>query len=370
MCESATMSGLADRLTDYYVGLGCTIPDIGLLQPADPLLDTAGEDLRRRIFITADQHGASLCLRPEFTIPVCLHHLGRGAAVGRYGYAGKVFRQRRDGPPEFMQAGIEDIGAADSIAADVAALADCVGSLALAGVEQYSIVVGDKHLFEAVVGALQLPRSWQERLGRVFGDPRLLADDLERLSDTGNGHPSDLPGAVAAMVREQNHGGVRNWVATRMVRSSLPASGGRTAEEITERALEKAELEAARLDADHRAALDAFLAIEAPLADAPEIIAGTARRHNLEIGGALAKFERRVQACAEAGLPLEMANYQAGFGRRLNYYTGLVFEIFAGDTRPIAGGGRYDRLMTLLGAASPVPAVGFSIWLDRLEEAR
>jgi ATP phosphoribosyltransferase regulatory subunit len=364
------MSGLAGRLLDHYAGLGCAIPDIGLLQPADPLLDTAGEDLRRRIFITSDQHGASLCLRPEFTIPVCLHHLQAGAAAGRYAYAGKVFRQRRDGPPEFMQAGIEDIGAADWIEADTAALRDCVSSLQQAGVEDYSIVIGDKHLFEAVVGALQLPRAWQDRLGRVFGDPRLLADDLERLSDNGNGRPSQLPEAVAAMVRDQNRDGVRNWVATRMIRSGLPASGGRTAQEIAERAVEKAELAAARLDADHRAALDAFLAIEVPLEEAPDIIAGTARRHDLEIGEALEGFKRRVDAFAGAGLPLELTNYRAGFGRRLNYYTGLVFEIFAGDTQPVAGGGRYDRLMTLLGAARPVPAVGFSVWLDRLEAAR
>ena len=31
------------------------------------------------------------------------------------------------------------------------------------------------------------------------------------------------------------------------------------------------------------------------------------------------------------------------------------------------GGGRFDRLLTLLGAESRIPAVGFSLWLDRIE---
>jgi ATP phosphoribosyltransferase regulatory subunit len=55
----------------------------------------------------------------------------------------------------------------------------------------------------------------------------------------------------------------------------------------------------------------------------------------------------------------------------LDYYTGLVFEISAaGGQRPLVGGGRYDRLLTLLGAAEPIPGVGFSVWLDRIDELR
>ena len=43
------------------------------------------------------------------------------------------------------------------------------------------------------------------------------------------------------------------------------------------------------------------------------------------------------------------------------YYTGVVFEAFdkAGELRAIAGGGRYDRLLSLYGATTPVPACGF-----------
>ncbi|RVH98840.1 ATP phosphoribosyltransferase regulatory subunit, partial [Sinorhizobium meliloti] len=44
--------------------------DTPVIQPAEPFLDMAGEDLRRRIFMTESETGESLCLRPEFTIPV------------------------------------------------------------------------------------------------------------------------------------------------------------------------------------------------------------------------------------------------------------------------------------------------------------
>ncbi|MEP2182252.1 MAG: ATP phosphoribosyltransferase regulatory subunit, partial [Roseibium sp.] len=32
----------------------------------------------------------------------------------------------------------------------------------------------------------------------------------------------------------------------------------------------------------------------------------------------------------------------------------------------LVGGGRYDKLVRLLGAEAEVPAIGFSLWLDRI----
>ena len=43
-----------------------------ILQPADVFVDLSGEDIRRRMFVTQDAAGHELCLRPEYTIPVCL----------------------------------------------------------------------------------------------------------------------------------------------------------------------------------------------------------------------------------------------------------------------------------------------------------
>lgn len=49
------------------------------------------------------------------------------------------------------------------------------------------------------------------------------------------------------------------------------------------------------------------------------------------------------------------------------YYDGLVFRAYAGvSASPVGGGGRYDRLFRTLGAE--VPAVGFSVSVDRLLE--
>jgi len=53
--------------------------------------------------------------------------------------------------------------------------------------------------------------------------------------------------------------------------------------------------------------------------------------------------------------------FDASLVRGLAYYTGVVFEAFdvRGELRAIMGGGRYDRLLSLYGAMTEVPACGF-----------
>jgi histidyl-tRNA synthetase len=57
----------------------------------------------------------------------------------------------------------------------------------------------------------------------------------------------------------------------------------------------------------------------------------------------------------------EYAVFDIGIVRGLAYYTGIVFEVFdiKKSLRAIAGGGRYDKLVSLYGGP-PTPAVGFA----------
>ena len=72
---------LAPDILALFAARGAAPVDVAMLQPADPFLDIAGEDLRRRIFLTESETGETLCLRPEFTIPVCLDHIRLRAAT-------------------------------------------------------------------------------------------------------------------------------------------------------------------------------------------------------------------------------------------------------------------------------------------------
>ncbi len=354
------------------LGARAAMVDVPVLQPAEPFLDMAGEDLRRRIFLTESETGESLCLRPEFTIPVCLDHIASQAGTPRrYAYLGEVFRQRREGANEFFQAGMEDLGDPDVAAADARSVADAHALLqrALPGVE-LAVTLGDQTVFEAVLAALGLPRGWRMRLARAFGSDAMLEAALADLANPPRNNA--LPAPVALLALDGDLERLAAHVAEGMQEAGLQASAGRAPADIARRLIEKAQLRSVRLSDDAFAALKTFLAIETPLGEAARALGAFAADAGLLLGPALENFGRRAEALASHGLPAATIRYDAAFGRPLDYYTGMVFEITAvQEGNPVlVGGGRYDRLLTLLGAKKPIPGVGFSVWLDRIEAVR
>jgi len=83
----------------------------------------------------------------------------------------------------------------------------------------------------------------------------------------------------------------------------------------------------------------------------------------LKSGGKSARLEQVVDGLRARGLT-DFVAIDVGIVRGLAYYTGIVFEAFdrAGKFRAIAGGGRYDNLISQLsdGTAS-MPALGFAM---------
>jgi ATP phosphoribosyltransferase regulatory subunit len=91
----------------------------------------------------------------------------------------------------------------------------------------------------------------------------------------------------------------------------------------------------------------------------------------LNIGAAIDQLEARVGFMAKRGIDTRKTRFSTSFGRGLDYYTGFEFELHhkGNGTEPLVAGGRYDGLMTQLGSREPIPAVGFSIWIDALLKA-
>jgi ATP phosphoribosyltransferase regulatory subunit len=354
-----------------FVERGAAMVEVAVLQPADPFLDMAGEDLRRRIFLTESETGAALCLRPEFTIPVCRDHIASQAGTPRrYGYLGEVFRQRREGGNEFFQAGIEDLGDPDIAAADARSVTDAHALVAMALPHlRLTVTLGDQGIFEAVLAALGLPRGWRMRLARAFGSRAMLEAALADLANPSrNGR---LGGEAALLAADGDAEGLANHIEAGMEKAGLSPSVGRTPADIARRLIEKVQLHSVRLSDEAFAALKEFLAIDVPLAEAGAALLAFATNAGLSFDAALKNFNARIDAIASHGLNMDAVRYDAAFGRPLDYYTGLVFEIAAqGEAGVLVGGGRYDRLLTLLGAKAAIPGVGFSVWLDRIETLR
>jgi histidyl-tRNA synthetase len=71
-----------------------------------------------------------------------------------------------------------------------------------------------------------------------------------------------------------------------------------------------------------------------------------------------------LKLIVESGCPIQ--EFEPAFARGLEYYTGMIFEIYIPQLEiALGGGGRYDRLIELFGG-EPTPSVGCAHGIDRI----
>lgn len=362
----------ADALLLSFTQAGYLQAEPGILQPAEPFLDLSGEDIRKSLYLTTDPGGEELCLRPDLTIPVARDYLGSPGAGQPMGfcYLGPVFRYRGGRPSEFLQAGIESFGRADRAAADAEMLALALEATAAFGLTEVEIRTGDVALFNALIEALDLYPVWRRRLIKDFNRKLSLTEDIERLTlGTAPGR-NEYEGVLAALAGSDRKAALA-LVTDLMSIAGTTNVGGRTVAEIADRFLEQSTLKGGALPRDALATIKRFLAIAGDPNEAIAQLRALAADARLDLSAAIDQFESRIGFMAARGIDTARTSFSTSFGRGLDYYTGFEFELHGkGDgTEPLVAGGRYDGLMTQLGSATPIPAVGFSIWVESLMQA-
>jgi ATP phosphoribosyltransferase regulatory subunit len=357
------LNAQADALLGLFAARGYGREEPSVLQPAEIFLDRSGEEIRRRTFTLTDPSGRDLALRPDLTIPICRQAVQANRAFpARIAYNGLVFRHQPGEPlrpTQFFQAGVELLGLEDAAAGDAEILSLAVEALAACGLKDFSWRVGDLGLFGALVDALALPAQWRARLKRHFWRPGYVESMIYWLGH-GDG-AAKLPGSRAAIE------------ALLDAQADAPLAG-RTRDDIIARALGRA-AEAASLHLDSKIAdaVAALLDISGPAPQAlakVRVLLGTI---GIDLGSQLARMEARLATLKSLGVDSARVQFTAHFGRNMEYYTGFVFEVWAQDKEgpvQIAGGGRYDTMMEMLGAKKPVSAVGCAIRTERVLAAK
>jgi ATP phosphoribosyltransferase regulatory subunit len=365
----------ADALLSSFAQAGYVRAEPDILQPAEPFLDLSGEDIRKSLYLTTDAGGEELCLRPDLTIPVARDYLasGRAGQPAGFSYLGPVFRYRGGRPSEFLQAGIESFGRQDRAAADAEMLALALDATAAFGLKDVEIRTGDVALFTALLDALQLYPVWRRRLIKDFNRKISLAEDIERLTLATAPGRNEYEGVLAALAGSDRKAALA-LVTDLMSIAGTTNVGGRTVSEIADRFLEQSTLKGGALPRDALGIIKRFLAIagspDTALAQLRKLAADT----KFDLTAVIDPFEDRIKRFEDfasvRGVDTSKIRFSTSFGRGLDYYTGFEFELHAkgNGVEPLAAGGRYDGLMTQLGAPSPIPAVGFSVWVEALTQ--
>jgi len=336
---------------------GVTLAAPPILIPPAAYFDLAGEELGARMILTQGTNGDEFCLRPDFTLPIAIDHIAAGAETpAAYGYLGPVFRQRADGPSQFDQGGLELLALPDADAALERVIAFARAVTDLYGVTAPNIRMGDIDLFETVLKACDMPDVWRPRIRARFGHPQAMAALLDRLE-----HPKSPSAGPAGLPQTD----IAEWVRELMLTNGLSLTESRSPEEIAQRYLEKQALEAAHVPARAIALLRDYLAISGPAETALTAVENLAAATGIDLSQTLAVTARRLAQLRDglAGAVL----FDAGFSPRLDYYTGITFEVTGAGGSVLVSGGQYDRLLARLGAPEDIPAVGCAVWVDRLE---
>lgn len=357
------LNAQAVALLKFFAERSYVREEPSVLQPAEIFLDRYGEEIRRRTFTLMDPSGRELCLRPDLTIPICRQAVQDERSLpARICYNGLVFRHQPGEPhrpTQFFQAGVELLGLDHAKAGEAEILTLAIEALRVAGLKDFSLRIGDLALFGALVDALALPAQWRSRLKRHFWRAGYVESLLYWLGH-GDGKPK-LPGTRAEIEALLDGQG------------DAPLAG-RSREDIITRALDRAaEAASLRLDANVADAIAKLLDISGPAEEALAKVRALLKTAGINLDPQLAAMEARLAVLKSLGVDPAKVQFTAHFGRNMEYYTGFVFELWARDREgpvQIAGGGRYDTMMEMLGAKQRVSAIGCAIRTERVLAAK
>jgi ATP phosphoribosyltransferase regulatory subunit len=374
--EYEALEAQAAALLDTFRNAGYEQVAPSIIQPADIFLDQIGESVRSRTYVFTDLAGDELCLRPDLTVPVSRLYLERHPKAdtpARYCYNGPAFRfqpqeDNRAHPREFRQAGIECFGESDTEGADVEIVLLAVEAVRRAGLKDFRLRFGDIALFYALLDALALPERWRLKLRHYFWRPQAFHALLARLARGERPNGDGPVMALADTLASETPDRAEELVAAYLEGQALPLSGNRTLGEITARLIDHAaDLRADPLPRDIATVIDYYLAVSGQPLEATERVAMVAKGAGIDLGPSLQASTRRFERLQTSGVDLGRAIFATEFGRNLEYYSGLVFQIeVANIDDAVVGGGRYDGLLAHLGAPRAVPAIGSAIHTERL----
>ncbi|MEN8832047.1 MAG: ATP phosphoribosyltransferase regulatory subunit [Pacificibacter sp.] len=344
--SKARVRAEAARLKAYFESQGASDVETDIMLPAEVLLDLYGEDIRHRAYVTNDPARGEMMLRPDFTVPVVQTHMDSEADPARYTYAGEVFRKQDDMPDraaEYIQVGYEIFDGSNPAAADAEVFAQFSHILAPLGLRA---ATGDIGILMAAVRGLQTTEIRRNALLRHIWRPRRFRALMNRYSSAGT------------ELREQNFDRVR----TNMANQSAPPIGLRSEAEILERVM----------DLSTDAAEDPISGAEIELLNdiltlketVPNVLSAL-RDISVDMPAilpAVNQLRARVDALDARGVDVENLDFETSYGRTsMEYYDGFVFGFYVegrSDLPPVATGGRYDTLTSMLGQGRSTPAVG------------
>jgi len=342
-----------ENIIKVFKNSGFVLSEPDVLLDSDYIIERSGENFRRLMLSFEDDSGKSMCLRPDLTVASCIKYLKENSnANSKIYYSGQAYR-RSSSPKDKVindQLGIEILGSKNKSSDDLKVLKTITSSIEKIKIKNTSIKVGDVSLFQKLVESLQIPERWKMRLKRHFWRPKYFEDLLSRLETN-----SDVDPAIVQLDKkkfsEMKNIDQNKRIANRKISEIL----SRFDRKIKDPRSFKENKKTVKIIRD-------FLKINCSIDRLEKNLNNFVKKNNLR--NSVFKDLSTIKNLSKINSNII---FSTNFGRDIEYYTGIVFEIYNSSKKEIARGGRYDGLLKSLGSKKNISAVGAAINLNNLK---
>jgi len=332
---------------------GFVLSEPDVLLDSDYIIQRSGENFRKLMLSFEDDTGKIMCLRPDLTVASCIKYLkDNSKANSKIFYSGQAYR-RSNSPKDKVindQLGIEILGSKNKSTDDLKVLKTIANSIEKIKIKNTSIKIGDVSLFQKLIESLKIPERWKMRLKRHFWRPQYFKDLLNRLETNSDVDPESVE-LDKKKFSEMKSFDQNKEIANRKV-SEILSRFGRKIKDPRSFAENKKIVKIIR----------EFLKINCPMGKTEKTLKDFVKKNNLD--NSLFKGLSNIKNLSKINSRMI---FSTNFGRDMEYYTGIVFEIYNSSKREIARGGRYDGLLKSLGSKKNISAVGAAINLNNLK---
>jgi len=326
-------------------------PDV--LLDSDYIIQRSGENFRKLMLTFEDDAGKSICLRPDLTVASCIKYLKDNSKTNsKIFYSGQAYRRSNIPKDKVIkdQLGIDILGSKDKSNDDLKVLKTITNSIKKIKIKNTSIKLGDVSLFQKLIESLKIPERWKMRLKRHFWRPQYFEDLLNRLETNSDIDPTTVD-IDKKKFSEMKNLDQNNEIANRRV------------SEILSR-FERKMKDPRSFDENKKIVkiIREFLKINCSIDKLEKTLKIFVEKNKLS--NSVFKDLSTIKNLSKIN---SKTTFSINFGRNIEYYTGIVFEMYNSKKKEIARGGRYDGLLKSLGSKKNISAVGAAINLNNLK---
>lgn len=326
-------------------------PDV--LLDSNYIIQRSGENFKKLMLTFDDESGKNMCLRPDLTVASCVKYLEENSkGASKIYYSGQAYRRSSNSKDSIVnnQIGLEIIGSKKKSLDDKEVINTILQSINKIKIKNISINIGDVSLFRQLVESLKIPERWKLRLIRHFWRPKYFEDLLNRLETNSDNDPITVDFDK------------KNFLKMKQLNQNQEIAGRKISEILLR--FDRKMLDPRSFSEGKKTAkiIREFLKISCPIGEMETCLKSFFKKYNIKKN--IIKHVLPIKNLSKNNYKII---FSTNFGRDLEYYTGMVFEILTlKNKQEIARGGRYDDLLKSLGSKKDVSAVGAAINLNNL----